>query len=384
MRKIKAAVIGTGFIGKAHIEAIRRIGFAEIGAIVQHDQQKADAVAKSLSIPKAYGDYMEMLQDDEIEVVHNCTPNHLHYEINKQCLLHGKHLLSEKPLTLTTEQSRSLYELASQKKLIAGVNYNYRQFPMIQQLKSMIKDQDLGSVNIIRGSYLQDWLLYQTDYNWRMDPRFGGATRAISDIGSHLYDLVQYVSELRIEEVMGDISIVYPERLKPVNAAGQSFQGSADGPLEPVQVHTEDYCSVFVKFNNGTKGVLTVSQVAAGKKNALEIHIDGSKASASWHQEEPFRLLLGYRDKARETYLRDPGLLKESAQQYVHYPGGHEEGWTDSLKNMMHNFYQAVMDGTPLPHSVASIRDGYQIMLINDAILKSAQTKTWQKVTWVE
>lgn len=383
MRKIKAAVIGAGFIGKAHIEAIRRIGFADIIAVAQSSQQQADAYAQALSIPKAYGNYMELLQDDEIEVVHNCTPNHLHFEINRQCLLHGKHLLSEKPLTMTTEEARDLYELASRKQLIAGVNYNYRQFPMIQQLKSMVKDHDLGDVKIIRGSYLQDWLLYQNDYNWRMDPKLGGASRALSDIGSHLFDLVQYVSDLKIEEVMGDISIVYPERFKPANAAGHTFQGSGEEQLEPIRVTTEDYCSVFVKFSNGTKGVLTVSQVAAGKKNALEIHLDGTKASATWQQEEPFRLLLGHRDKARETYLRDPSQMKQQALDYVHYPGGHEEGWTDSLKNMMFNFYDAVLHEKKLTHSVASIQDGYQTMLIIDAILKSVQTKTWEKVDWI-
>jgi predicted dehydrogenase len=384
LKKIKAAIIGAGFIGKAHIEAIRRIGFVDIVAIAQSNQQQAEAYSSQLSIPRAYGDYMELLQDDEIDVIHNCTPNHLHFEINKQCLIHGKHLLSEKPLTMVTAEAKQLYELASNKQLVAGVNYNYRQFPMIQQLKSMIQDHDLGDVKIIRGSYLQDWLLYQTDYNWRMDPRLGGSSRALSDIGSHLFDLVQYVSGLKIEEVMGDISIIHPERLKSTAGAGHSFQNSSSEQLVPVPITTEDYCSVFVKFNNGIKGVLTVSQVAAGKKNALEIHIDGTKASATWHQEEPFILLLGHRDKARETYLRDPGQMKQPALDYVHYPGGHEEGWTDSLKNMMYNFYKAVQKGTELTHSVASIKDGYQTQLIIDAILASVQTKTWEKVKWID
>ncbi|THF75219.1 Gfo/Idh/MocA family protein [Cohnella fermenti] len=379
MRHVKAAILGAGFIGRAHVEALRRLGYVDVVAIGQSNQAKAERYANELGVPKAYGNYMELLQDNEIEVIHNCTPNHLHYEINRQALLHGKHLLSEKPLTLTSAEAKELYELAASASLITGLNYNYRQFPMVQHLKGMVKDEDLGRVNLIRGSYLQDWLLHETDYNWRMEPRYGGTTRAISDIGSHLFDLVQYITGLRFSEVLADSSIVWPTRYRS-SVAKESFQRRAEGELEPVDIVTEDYCSVLVKFAGGARGVFTVSQVSPGNKNALEVHIDGGKASGSWKQEEPFLLHLGYRDRASERLVRDPGLLKKDALPFLHYPGGHEEGWTDSLKNMMHNFYRAIGSGAPLSDSVATFKDGYQTMLINDAIVRSIQSGSWEKI----
>jgi predicted dehydrogenase len=381
MRKVKTAIIGAGFIGKVHIEAVRRLGYADVIAIGQGTQEKADACAHELDIPKAYGNYMDLLRDEEIEVIHNCTPNHLHHEINKQALLHGKHLLSEKPLTLTSDEAKELYYLALEKNLITGINFNYRQFPMMQQLKSMVKEKELGDVRIVRGSYLQDWLLYETDYNWRMEQEFGGQTRAISDIGSHLFDLAQYLIGQRITEVMADSSIVIPKRYKPVNESAASPESNKQREL--VDVQTEDYCSVLVKFENGIRGVFTVSQVSAGNKNALEIHLDGSLSSGSWKQEEPSILHMGFRDKAGEKVARDPNILNQAALPFLHYPGGHEEGWPDSLKNMMLQFYEAVRNKTPLSTSVATFKEGYQIMLINDAIVKSVQSGGWVKVEQV-
>ncbi|MNI24567.1 Glucose-6-phosphate 3-dehydrogenase [compost metagenome] len=379
MKKVKAAIIGAGFIGKAHIEAVRRLGYVDIVAIGQSGQEKAEKYARELGVPKAYGNYIDLLRDEEIEVVHNCTPNHLHYEINKQTLLHGKHLLSEKPLTLTSEEAKELYLLAKQTALITGINFNYRQFPMVQHFKSMVKDHDLGHINLVRGSYLQDWLLYETDYNWRMEPEYGGPTRAISDIGSHLFDLVQYVTQLKIVEVLADTAIVIPKRYRPTQGTDPSQITNFDG-LELVDVKTEDYCSVLVKFNNGARGVFTVSQVSAGKKNALELHLDGSRASGSWKQEEPFKLLKGYRDRPGETVLRDPNQVKREALPFLHYPSGHEEGWTDSLKNMMQHYYQAILKNETLFDSVATFRDGYEIMVINDAIIRSVRSGTWEKI----
>lgn len=379
MRKIQAAILGAGFIGQAHIEAIRRLGFVDVVAVAQNGQEKAEKAAKSLNVPKAYGNYMDLLQDPDIDVIHNCTPNYLHYETNKQILLHGKHLLSEKPLTLTSEEAKELYHLAKEKDLVTGINFNYRQFPMVQHLRGMVREQDLGNIRIVRGHYLQDWLLYQSDYNWRIEPEYGGRTRAIGDIGSHLFDLAQYVTGTRITEVLADLSTIYPQRYKPLKGK-QTFQTAGQDEAELVDVKTEDYCSVLVKFDNGSRGVFTVSQVSAGNKNALELNLDGDIASGSWKQQESFRLNLGYRDKPSETVLRDPGLLKKEALPFLHYPGGHEEGWTESLKNMMQNFYEAVRSKAALSDSVASFKDGYQIMLIIDAIVKSAETGGWVKV----
>ncbi|GGG01228.1 Gfo/Idh/MocA family protein [Paenibacillus abyssi] len=379
MRKVKAAVIGTGFIGKAHVEAIRRMGHVELAAIVLDGQEKADAAAASLHVPKAYGNYRDLLHDSEIEVIHNCTPNHMHFEINKQALLHGKHVLSEKPLTRTYEESQELYLLAREKGLVTGVNFNYRQFPMIQHLRAMVQDNDLGDIRLVRGSYLQDWLFYDTDYNWRIEPEYGGKTRAIGDIGSHVFDLAQYVTGMRIVEVFADTVTAIPKRYKPLHQWSTFHSGSKE-ETELVDIHTEDYGSVLVKFENGGRGVFTVSQISAGKKNALELHIDGSKASVSWRQEEPNHLDVGFRDKPAETVRRDPGCVKAAALPYLHYPGGHEEGWPESLKNMMLHFYDQVLGMDNRSQSVASFEEGHNIMLIEEAIVKSAETGSWQKI----
>ncbi|MBP1156795.1 MULTISPECIES: Gfo/Idh/MocA family oxidoreductase [unclassified Paenibacillus] len=383
MRKIKTAILGAGFIGRAHIEAVRRLGYAEVTAIVQSGEQRAKEIAESVNVPKAYGSIMDVLQDKDIDVIHNCTPNYLHYEMNKQILLHGKHLLSEKPLTLTCEEAKELYHLAKERDLVTGINFNYRQFPMVQHLRGMAQDNDLGEIRIVRGNYLQDWLLYDTDYNWRIEPEYGGRARALGDIGSHLFDLAQYVTGFKIAEVMADISTIIPKRYK--QRIGQTaFQEGGANDAELVDISTEDYCSVLVKFDNGIKGVFTVSQVTAGSKNALDLHLDGALASGSWNQERSSRLMIGYRDKPNETVFRDPTLVKKEAHPFLHYPGGHEEGWPESLKNTMENFYSAVRDQTPLSNTIASFKDGYQSMLLIEAILKSADSGTWEKVETAE
>lgn len=380
MKTLKAAILGAGFIGRAHLEAVRRLGFVEVVAIAQSSEARAKELAKQLHVPRAYGDYRDVLRDPDIDVIHNCTPNHLHYAINKAVLEHGKHLLSEKPLTMTSAEARDLWQTAKGKRLVAGVNFNYRQFPLVQQMRAMVRSGELGDVRIVRGEYLQDWLLYETDYNWRLEPQYGGSTRALGDIGSHLIDLAQYVSGKRIAEVFADMATVVPVRLKPRSGRLTFETGGADD-AEPVKVDTEDYSSVLVRFDDGTRGVFTVSQVSPGCKNGLALYLDGSKAACGWEQEQPARLWIGRRDRANETLMRDPSLVGREVASFVHYPGGHEEGWADALKNMMLNFYRAVADGADAPpDSVASLEEGYRVMLVLDAVVRSAKEGRWVKV----
>jgi predicted dehydrogenase len=383
MRKIKAAIIGAGFIGEAHIEAVRRLGFVEVVAIAQNSYEKAVKRAEELCIPRAYGDYKEILRDESIDVIHNCTPNYLHYEINKEILLHGKHLLSEKPLTMSSQEAKELYLLAKEKKLIAGINFVYRQFPMVQHMRGMVRSNELGDIRIVRGEYLQDWLMYDTDYNWRLDPKYGGRTLAIGDIGSHLFDLAQYVTGSKIIEVFAEVATIIPNRMKPRNTQ-TTFQKNEHDELQLVAVDIEDYSTILVKFDNSMRGVFTVSQVSAGHKNGLEINLDGSKAAGCWKQEEPNKLWVGYRDRPNEIVLRDPALVNQDALPFVHYPGGHEEGWVDSQKNMMKHFYEAISNkNSRFSDSVASLEEGYQIMLTIDAVIQSAETGRWVKVQQV-
>lgn len=384
MEKIKVGIIGTGFIGPTHIEAIRRLGFVEVVGLAETTQEMAEKKTAELGIPKAYGDYREMLQDPEIKVVHNCTPNHLHFAINKEIILAGKHVVSEKPLAMNSEESAELLELAEKHGIVHAVNFNYRQHASIQNLQAKITNGDLGKVNLVLGSYLQDWLLYETDYNWRLAPEVGGKSRAVADIGSHWCDTVQFVTGKKIVEVFADLATVVPVRKKPIGkVATFGEQTLEDMEYEDVPINTEDYASVLVRFEDGSRGVFTVSQVSAGRKNRLSFEINGSHSSVFWNQEEPEKLWIGHRDKANELLLADPTLFTAEARSAIHHPGGHNEGWPDALKNMMLNFYSFVREGKSLKidkPKFATFVDGHISMCITDAILESHQLQKWVKV----
>jgi predicted dehydrogenase len=384
VEKIKVGIIGTGFIGPTHIEAIRRLGFVDVVGLAETSQAVAEYKAAELGIPKAYADYREMLKDSEIQVVHNCTPNHLHFAINKEIILAGKHVVSEKPLAMNSKESEELLELAEKHGVVHAVNFNYRQHASVQNLQAMIAKSDLGKVNLVHGSYLQDWLLYETDYNWRLAPEVGGKSRAVADIGSHWCDTVQFVTGKMIVEVFADLATVVSVRKKPTgNVATFGAQNKEDMEYEDVLINTEDYASVLVRFEDGSRGVFTVSQVSAGRKNRLSFEINGSHSSVFWNQEEPEKLWIGHRDKANEVLLADPALFSAEARSAIHHPGGHNEGWPDALKNMMLNFYSFVREGKSLKtdkHKFATFVDGHISMCITDAILESHQQKKWVKV----
>lgn len=384
MKKIKAGIIGSGFIGPAHVEAIRRLGFVEVVALADNGLSRAKSKADELGISKAYGDYRELLGDSEIDVVHNCTPNQVHFQINKEIIQSGKHVLSEKPLAITSQESAELLELTKIHGVVHGVNFNYRQFPIVQQLKAMIQNNELGEVRLVHGSYLQDWMLYDTDFNWRVTPEAGGQSRAMADIGSHWCDTIQFVTGKKIVEVFADLATVIPFRKRSIDPSKETFStADAKEAYEEVEVKTEDYGSVLLRFNDGVRGVFTVSQVSAGRKNRLSFEIDGSQSTAFWNQEEPEKLWIGHRDQPNQILLDDPKLFHPTAQTAVHYPGGHNEGWADGLKNMMANFYNFINEKKNLltdTPNFATFNDGHRSMRIIDAIMESHEKGQWIKI----
>lgn len=383
MTTVKIGIIGIGFIGPAHIEAVRRLGFVEVIAIAGTSIEKAKNKAEELSIPLFYGDYREMLQNPDIQVVHNCTPNNVHFQINKDIIAAGKHVLSEKPLALDSKETAELVQLANESGIVHGVNFNYRQFPILNQLSSQIERGDYGKVNLIHGSYLQDWLQYETDYSWRLDSAIGGKTRAIADIGSHWCDTVQYATGKTISEVLADLTTVYPTRKKSQGTTETFASSDNEEEYEEISIDTEDFASVLIRFTDGSKGVFTVSQVSAGRKNMLSFEVNGSKQSAFWNQEEPEKLWIGHRDRANEVLLADPELFTKEARSSIHHPGGHNEGWPDSVKNMMLNFYSFIRDEKDLKHDIpgfATFEDGHRSMCIVDAIWDSHLKEGWVKV----
>ncbi|KIL49426.1 Gfo/Idh/MocA family protein [Jeotgalibacillus soli] len=384
MVAVKVGIIGTGFSAQAHIEAIRRLKGVEVVAVSASTIEKAEELAREYMIPRTYADPLELINDPEVEAIHNCTPNDLHFPINRYVLLAGKHLLSEKPLAMTSEESKELAELAEKSQSVATIAFNYRFYPMVAEAKDIMRNKTYGDCHIVYGGYLQDWCLNKTDYSWRMDPEKNGPSRAIADIGSHWCDTVQHILGKKIIEVFADLKTVHPVREKSEKNKG-TFSKSQDENREEVAITTEDYGSVLVHFEDGIQGVFTVSQVSAGRKNKFHFDIAAEKATLSWDQEKPNRLWIGKRDEANQELVKDPSLLSESAAALAHYPGGHQEGWPDGLKNLVSEFYDNVRlrkNGEPDKEnsSMPTIQDGHYIMKLIDSILESHHTKSWVKI----
>ncbi len=381
---IQVGIVGTGFIGPAHIEALRRLGFVEVVALCDASLADATQKARALGVPHAYGSVDELLAHPGLQVVHNCTPNHLHAAINRQILHAGKHVFSEKPLCMTSDEARELVALAEEAGVVHGVSFVYRQFAMVQQAASMNRSGKVGRLFSVYGSYLQDWMQLETDYNWRVDAAVGGASRAVGDIGSHWCDTLQFVTRKRITQVMADLSIVWPTR-KVSQSAATFSSASASEAREDRPVTTEDAASVLIRFEDGSKGCFSVSQVSAGRKNRLSFEINGSECSLGWDQEIPQQLWIGHRQQPNQTLTDDPGLMSPDVAASAHFPGGHIEGWPDAFKNMMLNFYCAVKVGKmPAREEAkfASFHDGANVMFIIDAILQSHAQQKWVTVEY--
>ncbi len=385
MKTIKTAVIGTGFIGPAHIEALQRLGGIQVVAIASREVERAQALAGRFAIPKVYGEWKEIIDDREIAVIHNCTPNNLHFEINQAAILAGKHVISEKPLTMNSKESAELVKLAAKHGVVNAINFNYRFYPLIQHARAMANKGELGEIYLVHGHYLQDWLFYDTDYNWRLETEISGASRAVADIGSHWCDLVQFITGLKINCVFADLVTIHQTRKKPKETV-ETFKGkeqTAAQAYEAKAVKTEDAGIVMLRFENGARGVFTVSQVSAGRKNCEWFEIDGSKKAIAWDQEEPNQLWVGYRERPNETIIKDPALLDEAARKYAHYPGGHPEGYPDGPKNLFMNVYNFIRDGKDPRKDqpdFPTFADGHWENKIIEAVLKSNKAKKWVAV----
>ena len=378
---IGVGVAGAGFIGPAHVEGLRRNGIS-VQALAEETPEKAEQKARELGIPKWFASVDELLGDAAIDVVHIATPNHLHFPHVKAALLAGKHVICEKPLALTSKESGELVRLAAEKQLVNAVNFNIRMYPMAQQARAMIQSGELGSLFIVQGSYLQDWLLFPTDWNWRLEPELGGSLRAVGDIGSHWLDLLTFITGLRVQSVYSDFKTFVPSRKKPKRAV-ETFTGKLANPTDFADqpIHTEDYASVLLDFEKGVRGVLTVSQVSAGRKNRLFFEIDGSASSLSWDSERPNEMWIGQRSGPNQLLLKDPSLLAPEARSVTSYPGGHNEGFPDTFKQLYNKVYDYILRGDfGQKPDFPTFADGHYEMRLCEAILQSAKDKSWINV----
>lgn len=381
MQKIKVGVVGTGFIGPAHIEALRRLPNVEVAALCEVSPELAAQKAAQLGIARSYT-FEDLLKQDDIQAVHICTPNFLHYAQSKAVLEAGKHCICEKPLAKDLHEAEELVELAAKTGLVNAVHFNLRYYPLARQMKVMREKGDLGEVYSIIGSYLQDWLFYETDYNWRLEPDKSGDSRAIADIGSHLMDLIEYITGLKTEAVMADFNTIHKTRKKPLKPV-ETYSGKMLQPEDyaDVPINTEDHANVLLRFSNGNRGVITVSQVSAGRKNQLKLEIAGSKKTFAWNSEAPSEMWIGNRDGYNEILMRDPALVHAEARSVISFPGGHNEGFPDTSKQLFKEVYAAIEAGKqPENPTFPTFADGYRELLICEKILESNKKQAWVEI----
>jgi predicted dehydrogenase len=380
MRHIKTAVIGTGFMGRVHTEAIRRLGNVEVAAVAAENAELAAAFAAATGIAKAVADYNEILADPEIEAVHICTPNALHYPIAKAAMLAGKNVLCEKPLATSVAEARELVDLAKEKNVANCLNHNLRFYPVVQQMRAMIAGGALGDILVVQGTYSQDWLLYDTDFNWRVMAKENGPLRAMGDIGSHWMDLIKHVTGLPITSLCADLHTFHPTRKRPKKAV-ETFAGKTLAPedYDEVAIDTEDYGAVLLKLGGRARGAFTVSQVSAGCKNRFQVEIFGTKAGVTWNQERPDELWIGHRNEPNQLLLKDPSLLDPKAARYADLPGGHSEGYDDAHKMCFRRFYARVADPAA-PIEYPTFADGHRMMTVLEKVMESAGRRSWVDV----
>lgn len=379
--KLKAAVAGTGFIGPVHVEGLQRAGVDVVG-ILGSTPDKSRVSAETLGLAKPYESLDDMLADDDVQVVHLATPNRLHFEQARSCIAAGKHVMCEKPLAMNAEESAELVRLSAASDVACGVNYNIRYYPLCLEAAERARSGTLGEVFHVTGSYVQDWLFHETDFNWRVLADDGGELRAVSDIGTHWLDLIHAITGLEVEAVCADLMTVYPVRQRPTGGV-ETFSGKTDAPAatESVDITTDDYGCILLKFDGGARGTVHVSQVTAGRKNCLRFELAGSKQSLAWNSESPNELWIGHRDEPNECLIRDPALVSDRARGSINYPGGHNEGFPDTFKQCFRSFYEYIKAGDlSAPEPFPTFADGHREILLCKAILKSHREQRWVTV----
>jgi len=365
-------------MGGVHAEALKRLSGIEVIGIQGSTPEKSRQAADRLDLPKAYDDWNALLADDEVDAVHITTPNRLHFPQTASALKAGKHVMCEKPLAMTTEESSELVRLANESNRVTGVNYNIRFYPINLVAKEKAQAGDLGEIHSIFGSYQQDWLLYDTDYNWRVLAEEQGELRAVADIGTHWIDLVQNITGQKVTSVFANLRTVHPIRKRPKGEV-ETFSGKlgSDAPTDPVNVTTDDFGCLLMRFDGSACGTMFVTQVTPGRKNCLRYEIAGSKAAIEFNSEEPNQLWVGYRDRANEILLKDPSLSGELARQYTDYPAGHAEGFQDTFKMCFRSFYEHIASGASGTPEFATFEEGHHEIALCEAVSKSAKSQSW-------
>jgi len=379
MTAIRTAIVGTGFMGRVHLEAVQRVESVEATAIVGRNAEAVQRLGAAFSVSKTTADYRDVLRDPSIDAVHLCTPNAQHFVMAKEALQAGKHVLCEKPLTTTVAESEELVALAAKQGVRNCVCHNLRYYPMVQQMRRLREAGELGEILVVQGTYSQDWLLHDTDWNWRVEASAAGASRCMGDIGSHFFDMAEHITGLRVTSLCADLQTFHKTRKQPKHSV-ETFANKLMGPENYIEtpVTTEDFGAVIFRMGNRARGCMTASQVSAGRKNGLSIEIYGTKSSVAWNQERPDELWQGYRDTPNSITIKDPSLLQTAARTYADLPGGHSEGYDDTFKQVFRRFYRSIGEGAAPEYP--QFADGLRQMIILDTVLASNARRGWVEV----
>jgi predicted dehydrogenase len=375
MRELRAGVVGTGFIGAVHVEALGRLGVEVVGVVGSSPER-----ARAKSLAPVIDSYEQLLGDESVDVVHLTTPNHLHYAQVKQALATGKHVVCEKPLAMTSEESAELLELAEQSGRVHCTNFNIRFYPQVQQARALVSAGAVGALWNVHGGYLQDWLALPTDWNWRLEPEKGGELRAVADIGSHWLDLVQFVTGMRVESLLADLATAIPVRRRPTREI-ETFASADDVEREDAEMTTEDLAHILLRFEGDSRGSLVVSQVSAGRRNSLRFEVDGSEGAIAWDSERNEELWLGHRGRPNEILPRDPALFARESSMHTSLPAGHAEGFADTFKELYRAVYTAVAaGGPPTEPDYPTFAAGHWENVLGDAVALSNRERRWVEV----
>ena len=379
MKNLRAAIIGLGFVGRAHLEALRRRGISVQGILGSSPERTKDACG-ALNLDHAYVSLDELAKDKSVDVVHICTPNHVHFQQTKVLMEAGKHVMCEKPLAMDTRESAGLIEVAKEHNRVGGVTHNLRYYPLCQEARSMVASGAIGEPRLVHGGFLQDWLLYPSDWNWRLETQLGGEMRVVSDIGTHWLDLTTWITGRKVLELCADLATVVPVRQRPRGRV-ETFQKRGDGAFDEIKITNDDYASVLLHFEGSMRGVMTVSQVSAGRKCNLWFEIDGSEGSLAWNAESPNILWIGRRNEANRSMIKDPALMSPEARGYAAYPGGHAEGYPDTFAQLFKDFYAYIGAGDfSALRTFPTFETGHEELHLCDAIASSARERRWMTV----
>jgi predicted dehydrogenase len=379
-KRLGVALLGAGFVGRVHLDAIRRLGYVDVRGLSVSNPERATKAAAEFGIEKVVADYRVLLDDPSVDAVDICTPNALHLPMASDALASGKHVICEKPLATSAQDAARLVSLARQKNLRNCTCYNLRYYPLVQHMRRMREDGDLGEILVVQGTYSQDWLLYDTDWNWRIDSRANGPSRAMADIGSHWCDMAEHVTGQRITALCADVQTFHKVRKRPTKSI-ETFAGKMLKPEDYIDapIDTEDFGAVIFRMGERTRGSFTASQVSAGRKNRLSLEVYGTKGSVAWDGERPNELWIGSRNMPNQIIVKDPSLLKEQARPFAELPGGHAEGYGDTFKQVFQRFFSSIESPGGEPE-YPQFTDGVRQLTLIESALASSRAHSWVEV----